>query len=667
MALIDPSMESMAEAYVFETNSLLEKLDDILMRTEQSASLESEDINEIFRIMHTIKGSSAMMTLDNMSKLAHSIEDMFYILREDPTVKYDMSRLYNVVFKASDLLKAELGLVGEDVAPTDFSETMEMIRSYIKVLKGEIDSAQGDKKAGGQAQKEIDPDAVSVKVKFEDGCMMENIRALILINSIKDSCKYITFEPGDIETNGDTANQIIENGFVIHFVSMSTPEDIFKLIENAMNVESYEVLQKKEPTVVTEQVKTPAQADMAVKEAKKAANHANNVTQSLISVKTSKLDELMDMVGEIVITEAMVVSNPDLKGLKLDNFQKASRELKKLTDALQDIAMSMRMLPVSGVFNKMNRIVRDMKIKLNKDVDLVFEGEETEIDKTIFDQLNDPLMHMVRNAMDHGIETAEEYKVSGKTEKSKITLFACNTSSDVIIKVIDNGKGINKDAVLKKAIKNGILKKDASLYTDKEIYNLIMEPGFSTNETVSEFSGRGVGTDVVRKNIEKLGGTVSVESNYGYGTTFVIKIPLSLSIVDGMEVTVGKTLFTIPVISMVECFKYEEGQLHSDPDGNEMIILREECYPFIRLYDLYQIKSARENINDGLIIVVEAGKRRVCLYVDDLVGEQQVVVKPFSPLLNEFKMKEKGMSGCSILGDGSITVILDVNTIINEL
>ena len=688
MARYDTSMESMVEMYVLETTSLLEQLDEILMRTEKSNALESEDINEIFRIMHTIKGSSAMMGLENMSTLAHAIEDMFYILRENADVQYSMSHLYEIVFSASDLLKAEIEMIQDSGEPTDFSQLKTQIKEYIETIKNGGDApAKKETTSKEEAPQEVsipqsqDADKTTVRVYFEDGCQMENLRAMILLNTIRDECEFLESVPADVETNPDTAKIIIDNGFLITFKSHTCPEDIYTHIENALNVKSYEIIENVAPTapVVEEkpQVKESAKAEAKPTVAKSTAPPPQQqagqqtttktpVKQSLISVNLNKLDHLLDMVGEIVITEAMVVSSPDLKGLKLESFNKATRQLRKLTDELQDVVMSIRMVPLSGVFNKMSRIVRDMNIKLGKDVDLVFQGEETEVDKSVIDNLNDPMMHLVRNAMDHGIETAEEFANSGKTEKSRVTLSAFNTSGEVVIVVADNGKGINKDKVMAKAKENGILTKDEKDYTDKEIYNLIMAPGFSMKEAVTEFSGRGVGTDVVKKNIEKIGGTVSVDSNFGEGTSFIIKIPLSLAIVDGMEVSVGKSIFTIPISSIKESFKLNEKQLIHDTEKGEMIMLRGNCYPLIRLHEIYKIEPKSKDLYDGIIIVTEADGKTSCLFADELIGEQQVVVKPFSPLLNKYDIKQKGMAGCSILGDGSITIILDINNIINE-
>ena len=802
MAKFEAGMEAMADMYVFETTTLLEQLDQILMKTENESSFGEEEINEIFRTMHTIKGSSAMMGLDNMSKLAHAIEDMFYVIREDNPVITSMETLYDIVFNASDLMKAEIELLQEDeYTATDFSEQIARIKAYAAVLKGEAAPEAAPAAAAPAAQaapaaapaasssapaltavkvyfeddckmenlrallvinritdacsqleyvpadietngdtaqviietgfdisfapadgKTVDTvvdiirttpnvkkcdivsrgadvavakaasgDTTSVRVYFEDDCKMENLRALLVVNSIKEVCDNVTYVPADIENNADTCKTIIEEGFLVNFTS-EKPQLVFQTIESTPCVKSYEVIEDAAPAPKAEAPKAAAPAAQAAPvqaaapapkaEAPKAAAPAqskeqiNNTIaakggggakQSLISVNLNKLDTLVDLVGEIVITEAMVTSNPDLKGLRLDNFQKAARQLRKLNSELQDAVMSIRMVPISGAFNKMTRIVRDMKVKLNKDVDLIFEGEETEVDKSIIDQLNDPLMHMVRNSMDHGIEDNVEDRIAaGKSPKGKITLSAYNASGEVIIVIADDGGGINPEKVLAKAEKNGILTRPANEYSEKEILNMIMLPGFSTNEQVTEYSGRGVGMDVVRKNIEKIGGSVSVDSKYGQGTSFIIKIPLSLSIVDGMEVSVGQSIFTIPINSIKESFKAKPSQLVKDTDGKEMIMIRGECFPLIRLYDMYELEPATDDLYEGIVILVEAEGKRACLLADELIGEQQVVVKPFSPLLNNYNVKQNGMAGCSILGDGPITIILDVGNIITD-
>ncbi len=819
MAKFEAGMEAMADMYVFETTSLLEQLDQILMKTENESSFAEEDINEIFRTMHTIKGSSAMMGLENMSKLAHAIEDMFYIIREDHPVISSMETLYDIIFSASDLLKAEIENLQEDeYTPTDFTEQMTKIEDFAAVLKGaapadgaaaaEAPAASSDAAApvpaavppapaaaaapvsgsglttvkvffeddckmenlrallvinrisencaeleyipedienngdtaktiindgflvkfrpapgsstdgimetirttanvkscdiierGSEAAASTADAVTTVRVHFDDDCKMENLRALLVVNNVRDVCENVTFEPADIEDNAETSRIIVEEGFVVRFKS-DKPQMVLQVIEGTPSVKSYVVEESSEqaPAAAAPKdaapVQAPAQTAQAAPSAQPAAAKkaespkpaakkaeaskpaADNgaagaakggVKQSLISVNLNKLDVLLDLVGEIVITEAMVTSNPDLKGLKLDNFQKSARQLRKLNSELQDAVMSMRMVPISGAFNKMTRIVRDMKVKLGKDVELIFEGEDTEVDKSIIDQLNDPLMHMVRNSMDHGIEENVEDRIAaGKSPKGKITLSAYNASGEVIIVIADDGQGIDPEKVLAKAERNGILTKPSSEYSEKEILNMIMLPGFSTNEQVTEYSGRGVGMDVVKKNIEKIGGSVSVDSKFGQGSNFVIKIPLSLSIVDGMEISVGNSIFTIPINSIRNSFKVQPNQLVKDTTGKEMVMVYGECYPLIRLYQLYDLKPNTENIFDGIVILVETDGKSACIFADELIGEQQVVLKPFPAILGNYNIKQYGMSGCSILGDGSITIIIDVSNVISD-
>ena len=718
MSRFESGMESMVDMFIYESTSLLEQLDQIMMKTESNNKFDEEDINEIFRIMHTIKGSSAMMGLENMSTLAHRMEDMFFIIREEKPVIESIETLYDIVFSSSDLLKAEIELLqDDDSVPTDFSAQIKKIEDFVVYLKtGKMPGAEDapvsdkseqpaeDEQPQGQAENSASADMVKIRVFFEDNCEMENLRALLLVNKITEYCRELKYEPASIETDSSTAKQIIENGFLIMFnADEEDYQHIIREIEDAINVKSYEIVEDEEipaaaeETAATapeiqkaesapEQKKSTPEAAVSEKPAEKPKpetptpaqtaeqinnklaqknNHASKGKQSLISVNLNKLDQLLDMVGEIVIAEAMVTSNPDLKGLKLDSFQKASRQLRKLTDELQDIVMSIRMVPLSGVFNKMTRIVRDMKVKLGKDVDLVFEGEETEVDKSIIDNLNDPLMHMVRNSMDHGIESSQEERIAnGKPAKGTITLSAYNSSGEVIIVVSDDGGGIDCQRVMEKAKANGLLTKPEEEYTDKEIFNMVMLPGFSTNTEVTEYSGRGVGMDVVRKSIEKIGGTVSVDSKQGEGTNFIIKIPLSLAIVDGIEVSVGSSIFTIPINSIKEFIKLKENQLFYDTSKKEIVKIRNKCYPLIRLHEFYGLEPKSHDIYDGVVVLVESEGKSACILVDELIGEQQVVVKPFSPMFNRYNIKQKGMSGCTILGDGSITIILDISNII---
>jgi two-component system chemotaxis sensor kinase CheA len=347
----------------------------------------------------------------------------------------------------------------------------------------------------------------------------------------------------------------------------------------------------------------------------------------------------------------------------LDNFYKAARQLNKITDEIQDIVMAVRMVPLSATFHKMHRIVRDMSKKLDKEVNIEIIGEETEVDKNIIEHISDPLMHLVRNAVDHGIEMPDEREANQKSRVGTLTLEAKNAGGDVLVIIKDDGKGLNKKNILEKAAEKHLLTKSANEMSDKEIYSLIFQPGFSTNEVVTEFSGRGVGMDVVIKNIDMIGGSVSIDSTWNKGTTFTLKIPLTLAIIDGMNIKVGNSHYTIPTTSVKEFFRPNRKDIITDPDNHEMIMVRGKCYPILRLYQFYSIKNAKTDFEDGIIIMVEQEDITICIFADELLGQQQVVVKALPEYISRQK-KIKGLTGCTLLGDGNISLILDIAGII---
>ena len=672
-------MEGMLDTFIFECSDLLEKLDEILMRTEQEEEISSDDINEIFRTMHTIKGSAAMMGLQNMSALAHSAEDLFYIIREDAKAIFDKPALYELLFTSSDSLKNEIeNIQDEDVPLTDFSELMGKIHAMADKMKGKEDEDNGTAQTSAVPENlfpdDESSDIFTYKVKYSDACAMPSARAMVLLRALGKIAEVTRTFPQDLDA--DEADDEIKKSCLYIKLCTDDTKAVSELLKNAINVESAEQIDKSSlasakpaPTPKAEPPKAaqpaPAQSENDVKKAV-AKKPAEKHEQSMISVKLDKLDRLLDLVSEIVITESSVISSPDLKHLtgNFDRFNKSSRELKKLTDELQDVVMSIRMVPVSTAFQKMNRVVRDMNSKLKKNVTLEFVGQETEVDKSIVDILNDPLMHIVRNAVDHGIEPPEERAKSGKAEKPTVTLTAGYDSNEVVISCRDNGAGMDAAKIMAKAKKNGLLTKPESEYTDKEIYSFVIAAGFSTNETITEYSGRGVGMDVVKKNIEKVGGKLSVDSKFGVGSTFTIRIPLSLSIIDVLSVNVGKSNLSIPASSVREAFSCKSEDHMTDPDGNEFIYLREKCLPLIRLSKYLEIPDAVENVEDGIMIYCKEGEKEAVFFADEITVDQQVVVKPFSPLLSQLKLKEYGMAGCSILGDGSITIILDTKEIL---
>lgn len=391
-------------------------------------------------------------------------------------------------------------------------------------------------------------------------------------------------------------------------------------------------------------------------------NHNQNIQQA-IRVDVEKLDSLLDLVGELVIAEAMVSHNPDIQGLQLDRLEKSLLQLSKITREIQDMAMSMRMIPLAGTFRKMTRLVRDLSLKVNKKMRLEISGEETEVDKTIIEQISDPLVHLIRNAADHGIETSEQRAAAGKPETGQISLEARHSAGEVLIIIRDDGKGLDRQKILLKAAELGLLQDENRELKDEEVWNLIFEPGFSTKEAVSAISGRGMGMDVVKSQIEKLRGRIDIRSTPGQGTLFSIRIPLTMAIIDGMVVRVGKTQYTIPIISIKESLQPKPGQITVTPGGMELISIRGEILPVIRIHELYKIDPTYTDLTEGIAIVVENDARKCCLFVDELAGQQQIVIKA----LSGYFARVRGISGFAILGEGVVSMILDIKTLVDSV
>ena len=459
MSTDDFAMESMLEVFIHETDEMLEQLDEILLDSERAKSITDENINSIFRITHTIKGSAAMMSFNTISSLAHTVEDVFYILREDPSkLAIVFDSIFDLVFQASDFFKKELeALQGGEYQEGDASALIASLKEQAAIIKGDKPATGAAAPASAVTAADVPADMAKIQVFFETDCGMENIRAFMLLNQLQGVCEKLSSIPANPEADAGLCGEIIANGFTVICKPHDSLDDVIKAIENALNIKSYEVL--------SDGSGAPAATESAVSEssapqeggssaagetpaAAAAKVEANNITkgvkQSLISVNQSKLDQLMDLVGEIVTAESMVSSNPDLKGLRLDNFTKSVRELRKLTDDLQDIVMSIRMVPLQSTFHKMDRIVRDMGKKLGKYAELITEGGDTEVDKTINDAIVDPLMHMIRNSMDHAIEMPEERVKAGKPETGTISLTAKNTGGEILITISDDGTGRGK-------------------------------------------------------------------------------------------------------------------------------------------------------------------------------------------------------------------------------
>ncbi|MFG6326333.1 MAG: chemotaxis protein CheA [Lachnospiraceae bacterium] len=698
------NIDGMLDMFLYESGQLLEKLEGIILEKQDAECFDDADINEIFRIMHTIKGSSGIMMYENITKVSHKLEDVFYYLRESQPDNVPHLELVEKVLSVSDFITGEMDKIKEGEKPDgDESELLKDLDDFLNRLKGEI-KEQGIKlpkenKSEEPSQFYIAPVASEdsrfyrIVIHYKNDTQMSNIRAYSATYALKEVAEDLLYTPEDIISNEESAEVILAEGFYMLLQTKSSKDDVMSLIDSseAEHIDIDEITSEEfgrglveigktdesivinlddEAPQVKEEKKQPAPGDYVVKtkETGKGKTLAKNQPkqQSIISVNIEKMDALMDLIGELVIAEAVVLQNPDLKvpGLELGNFQKAAAQLSKITTELQEIIMSLRMMPLTNVFQKMRRIVFDVSKKLGKDIELEVIGENTEVDKNIIEHISDPLMHLVRNSVDHGIEEDVSLRTElGKPEKGKITLEAKNEGGKVCISVRDDGKGLSKEKLYAKASANGLIgDKLITDFDDKEIYKFITLPGFSTKEVITEYSGRGVGMDVVVKNIQNIGGRLEIDSKEGYGSEMTLVIPLTLAIINGIVVQVGNSSFVIETASVKEFIRIGDDTIVQEPGGEEYVVIRGECYPFIRLNEKYELSESRTKIDNGIVVMLEHEGKYLCILIDRLLQEQEIVVKPIPSYIK----KVKGLSGCTQLGDGSIALILDIAGLIED-
>lgn len=708
------SVDGMLDMYLYENGQLLEKLEELVLENKDEESFDENSINEIFRIMHTIKGSSGVMMYDNIMKVSHKLEDIFYFLRENIGVDEQHDQLIDIIFQVLDFINGEMDKIREGNDPDgDNSSLISTMSSFLSMLKGEDSNSGADASQAknepaaktdnvgssiglGPNQFYIAPQASSnkkcfrIKITYHEDTQMSNLRAYSAVYSLKEFTEDVQFKPEDVLTNEDSSKVILEDGFMMLVRGDFTEVKLRELIDTSAEISTIDVTectneefmhgfsdasQPNNENSQDEQDSSKAEPQPGDYVIQKEAGKAKQITktkkkkehkQSFMSVSIEKMNYLMNLMGEMVIAESVVLQNPDLQipNLDLSNFQKAAAQLSKITTEMQELIMSMRMMPLTNTFQKMNRTVFDISRKLGKDIEFEMIGDTTEVDKNIIENISDPLMHLVRNAVDHGIETNEERLEAFKLDKGKITLEAKNEGGKVWISVKDNGKGLSRNKLYKKAWEKGILPDNRveSEYTDKEIFQFITYPGFSTKEKVTEYSGRGVGMDVVVKNIQKIGGVLDIDSLEGCGTTMTMKIPLTMAIIDGIVMRNGNTKFVMETSAIKEFIRVTEDKLIHEPNGEEYVMIRGECYPILRLSQKYDLEDAVTNIEDGVMLLLEYEGTSLCVLIDELIGTQEIVVKPIPPYVK----KVHGISGCTQLGDGSIALILDVSGLMQD-
>jgi two-component system chemotaxis sensor kinase CheA len=706
------------QTFVIECRELLEQMEEALLIVEQSAD-DPEIINAIFRAAHTIKGSAGMFGLDPIVVFTHASESVLDRVRSGDIAM--SSILASLFLEAHDHLSVLINHVAEGSYPSDDTDSrgnrlIIQLEAYLgdtvldqaaalaevaMVSVSEVEREESDEvgtdhwhlslRFGPEVFRNgMDPFSF-VRCLSSVGNIVQLVTIIDAIPAAEDmdpeSC-YLGFE---ISFDSDADKLAIENVFnfvrsdcSIHILPprsktseykhliMELPEQEMRLGEILVkcgtltpkelnNILLFQLDQGNEPqqpigeVLVEQQLVSPPVVTAALEKQKQVKDNKKNET-NLIRVDAEKLDELINLVGELIIAGAG--TNLIARNARMTDLIESTETLSRLVEEVRDSALALRMVQIGGTFNRFQRVVRDVSKELGKDIDLVISGAETELDKTVVDKIGDPLTHLVRNSMDHGIESAELRIARGKPAKGTLKLNAYHDAGSIVIEVIDDGGGLNKEKILKKAIERGLINEGVSL-TDKEIYNLIFEAGFSTADVVSNLSGRGVGMDVVRRNIQALRGTVDLDSMEGQGSIVRIRLPLTLAIIDGFMVGVGNAAYVIPLDMVVECIELKAWA--SDEGDGKYLNLRGEVLPYRRLRDHFAMKGAtvqRENV-----VVVRYGEHKAGLVVDKLMGEFQTVIKPLGKLFKG----EKSIGGFTILGSGEVALIVDVPGLMGQI
>lgn len=633
-------------------------------------SVDEDTINTIFRAAHSIKGGSSTFGFNDVASFTHVLETLLDQIRsgQRTVVQEDIDLLLQSVDCVREMLAAEKGGNTPD---------MEHITSVQTALGNALSKNQGSEGIPAQQSAKSENDKSETaewRISFtpEAGLLRSGndpariIRELESLGEISVALKTAGL-PGLREME-PTESYL---SWVVHVkgdVSESDLREVFDWVIDECDLDISRVELNEASAQVTavrdadqhsdEEKKNPARG--AVKSSDQVARKSSTETGS-IRVGIDKVDELINMVGELVITQSMLGElGRDFDMAKLDRLRDGLGQLERNTRELQESVMRIRMMPISFAFNRFPRLVHDLSTKLGKKVELKMSGEQTELDKTVMEKIGDPLVHLVRNSLDHGIEIPEIRKSAGKPETGMLMLNAYHKGGNIVIEISDDGAGLNKEKIINKARAKGIINDDETL-SDEKIYDLIFQPGFSTADVVSDVSGRGVGMDVVRRNIRELGGAIEITSRPGKGSTITIRLPLTLAIMDGQLVRVGNETYIIPIVSIIESLQAKKSQINAIVDKAEVYKLREEYISILRLYELFNLSPDSMEIAGGLLVVVEADGRKVGLFVDELLGQQQVVIKS---LETNYKRVE-GISGATILGDGTVAMILDIPGLIS--
>lgn len=673
------------EMFLGESMDNLQTLNESLLELEQNPD-DMDKLNEIFRVAHTIKGMAATMGFSDIAELTHKMEDVLSEFREGK-LKVTQN-VVTVLFGCLDTLEKMVNNIEEGIEDkvdiTDIMNKLIAIKEATdsggeeaaeKMAASEVGATEEKKETEGIVLNEYDISVIkqakqknfkayNIKIELSENTLLKSARAFLIVKDLEELGEIIKSEP----STEDIENEDFE--FKLEFVLLSSNtleeiqgvangiSEVKNVLVSEIDIDAVEAEKNKQEETKKVQIEKPKVSQEAKKEenkkkdAPKPVKKEHKKMHQSVRVDLERIDKLMNMVSEIVIYRTRL--EQIVLNYKSQDLTETLEQIGRTTSDLQDLVMKIRMLPLDTVFNRFPRMIRDISVELNKEINFVIEGADTELDRTVIDEIGEPLIHLLRNAADHGVETKEERLAAGKSPVGTVKLVAYQEGTKALIKVIDDGAGINVEKVKAKAEKVGIPTEGLS---DDEIKNLIFAQGFSTNEVVTDISGRGVGMDVVKTKVAALGGTVDLQSEEGKGSTFIIKLPLTLQIIQALLVKVGGETLAISLGFIDRVIDYKEDKIKST-NGKEVIIYRDDVIPLVRLNEKLGIEASETN--KKYVIIVNVGDKTVGLLVDSLGGQQEIVIKPLGKTLKSLNQ----YIGATILGNGLVTLILDVGALI---
>lgn len=677
--------EQYVDIFIDESKEHLQSLNQCLLNFEENRE-NLETVNEIFRIAHTLKGMSATMGFEVIASLTHKMENILDGIRGQKL--YADQEIVDILFEGLDILEEQIKAIESDgkeksIDITDIINRLEIIEKGEASLKKESSSQTTNiEESSGIRISSEDLETIksvagemsekgfkihSLQIELESNCMLKAARAFLVFKSLEENGEIVYSDP----SSDDIEDEKFESSFTLLFSSTLPQEDIKKLIMDVSEVKSvaiseYDISTSKLPqevhisnekTIINEINDMKKQENSSEKNEEKEKIEKKNKSAKTVRVDIDRLDNLMNLVSELIIVKTRL--EDDEISSDEQSMGEAVEYLERITTSLHDAVTKVRMVPVERVFNRFPRMIRDLSKDLNKEIELNMSGEETEVDRTVIDEIGDPLIHLLRNSIDHGIERPEKRLEKGKPEKGRVNLIAYPDGNTVVIEVSDDGAGINVEKVKQIAISRDIITADQAKDLDiNRAAELIFEPGFSTADKISDVSGRGVGLDVVKTKIEALGGNVEIETETDKGSKFIIRLPLTLAIIQALLVIVGEEKYAIPLNNIREITSIETKGIRL-VEKKEVVLYRGNTLPLVRLSEALMCAEVKELEDEATVVIVKKGEREIGLIVDNLIGQQEIVIKSLGKYLSFVNQ----IAGATILGNGGVALIIDTNSL----